>query len=348
MLLPSDAAPDSTDILCSVETYRRSILYLPPSSTTADTSAEPAVKRLVGYSIASVFTPPQNRKKGYAKRMMELLHDQLGLPASNSASAALAELKEEEVELKGADGGRDGLLSWLYSDVGDFYSRCHRGGKPEGESWQIQGLTTTTWTIPLPASSSPVSPPKGFTCSLVKPTDFDRLAKLDASSLRRSFASSSSPRGAFAAEPTDGALHWATQRGAHSFTARGQEAPTVWGVELRLSSPSSSNVGEPTSFILFTCDFQKQKAKLLRLLLSSPSHAPFLLSEASRLLQQYHQTKLVGWKVPEEALEELRQFGKGWAGETGERSDSLSAVAWYGQEGEGEVEWRVNEGYAWC
>ncbi|KAG9013753.1 hypothetical protein FRB90_005713 [Tulasnella sp. 427] len=113
VLVPRDE-PDTLDFLSSCETYRRTIFI----------KAQSQVKESVGYGIASVFTRPAFRGKGYASHMMHLLHWNPGaFPPEN---------------LNG-----DAVLSVLYSDVGGFYERCGPG--PGALGWVSTERRSAIW-----------------------------------------------------------------------------------------------------------------------------------------------------------------------------------------------------------
>ena len=119
---------DTLDILASCETFRRPILLWPQESSIREATA---------YSIASVFVPEACRRRGYAERMCTLLHERLAQPTTKSA----AKFHEHDATW----GPRDGILSVLFSDVGDFYSRCLI--ETSGLGWQIQCPREVVWTI---------------------------------------------------------------------------------------------------------------------------------------------------------------------------------------------------------
>ncbi|ORY88604.1 hypothetical protein BCR35DRAFT_218859 [Leucosporidium creatinivorum] len=370
VLLPSSAPADTLDFLCSVRTYRRPIYYLPgsssasphpsaPSSTSAEpsaaTSGTPTARRVTAYSVATVFTPAKNRGKGYAQKMMELLHAELRTKGDG------AELLQDDEEKDGKPleawkGGKDGLLSFLLSDVGHFYARAK--DERSGRGWRVQGTTTTTWNLAESLQTSPESfstpptPPSGFHTSPITSTDLASVALADAALLHTSLSASvpsSKPR--FIVEPTPSSFEWSTTRSTHAFAARGLPVPSLWGFQLRGEAEGGRAAEDGWSYILLVMDPKLKVAKLLRLRLASTSakelvagHASYLVRAAAELARSHGMEQMLGWNVPSAALEELEEGDKGV---TAEREGNLSAVAWYG-EGDGEVEWENNESYTWC
>lgn len=260
-------------------------------------------------------TPPENRKRGYAQRMMELLA--AGVRDQSGAGA-------DWVDDAGPwMGGSDALVSVLYSDVGSFYKRC---------GWEITGPTQTTWTLDaLPTSAFP-SPPS---CTTLVPIPFDlstftTLAEADSALL----AASLEP-GAFAMEPTGPTYHWHITKSVFIATVRKLPIPSTWGF-------SSSTSG---ACVLFTFDFPKGAVKILRLRTTgNAAETRDLLRGVFAEAKRAGCGKVRGWNVEREVLDALED---GERGETCEREDSLSALNWFGRPAEG-AQWVANEGYAWC
>lgn len=305
--------------------------------------------------MATVFTPAKNRGKGYAQKMMELLHAEI---RTSGEDAAL--LQENEVAdgrpLEAWKGGKDGLVSFLFSDVGHFYARAKDQRTDRG--WRVQGTTTTTWDLTkslLPSSRTPLAsppPPTGFKAFPITSADLASIARADAALLYTSLsASEPSNKRRFIVEPTPSSFEWSTTRSCHAFAARGLPAPTVWGFQLRGDAEEGQSTEKDWSFILFVMDPKLKVSKLLRLRLASTwakelvaGHASYLLQAAAELARSHGMEQMLGWNVQSAALEELEEGDKGV---TAEREGNLSAVAWYG-EGDGKVEWEQNESYAWC
>ncbi|KAG2358077.1 hypothetical protein BDR07DRAFT_1452828 [Suillus spraguei] len=137
VLAPRDDAT-TLDFMCSCEAFKRSGLVAYPSSSTSEPNI---VHEVTCYAIASVFTPPSKRGRGYASHMMHLLHwviaSRDNLPKFPEAWGA----PPEQVP-----GASEGLFSCLYSDVGeDFYHSAGPGGKEGG--WETRGAVSTIWDV---------------------------------------------------------------------------------------------------------------------------------------------------------------------------------------------------------
>ncbi|WVW85800.1 hypothetical protein I302_107838 [Kwoniella bestiolae CBS 10118] len=98
------------------------------------------------YGIASVVTPKQHLRNGYATRLLSLLHHQLSsIPSPYSST--LPNCIPSDVPLSKAIG------SILWSDVGStFYSKCT--SSPERKGWVVRDsqVTELVWKI-LPSNS---------------------------------------------------------------------------------------------------------------------------------------------------------------------------------------------------
>ena len=66
VLVPRASPTTTTEILTHCETFRRAAFSIAPGSAE--------LKEVTAYGIASVYTPEQYRKRGYGKRMLQLLH----------------------------------------------------------------------------------------------------------------------------------------------------------------------------------------------------------------------------------------------------------------------------------
>ncbi len=294
---------------------------------------------MLGYSIGSVFVPAQHRKKGYANRMMALLHDKLALPAG----AEVREVAFDEATAVPYADGSDAVLSFLYSDVGEFYGKC--GATP----WKIQGVEkTTTWKVaglPALAGLQMGKPPAPLTAK-----DYARIAAADAAQLRASLAKTKPTKPRFIAEPTAGTYHWLEGRAKFAFTGQQLDAPTVWGFECPPSDPAAAAPGSCPSFVMFTIDPARTgdegSLKVVRLHALSAKDGVALLLRTLEEAQKARVGKVYGWNVDAKALRMAGMLDAALGGETAPRTDSLSAVASYA--GLGEVEWVCNEGYAWC
>lgn len=117
---------------------------------------------------------------------------------------------------------------------------------------------------------------------------------------------------------------------------------SVWGAEM-------GERGSATwSFIIFSLDYFKKTLKIVRTRCPIASDYASLLNFALTEAKHHHMEQVLAWIVDPTWIATVEGKLKG---ETYQRSDSLSAVAWYGNEvnvqGGANVEWMANEYYAW-
>ncbi|KAJ2933447.1 hypothetical protein H1R20_g3613, partial [Candolleomyces eurysporus] len=117
---------------------RREVFVLKRSPSGGEFTTE----EQVGYGIASVYTPPEKRRKGYAKHMMSLLHWVLG-PAS-SFPTAFPEVWGQPPAVP--DGFGSGIVSVLYSDIGPTFYKAS-GPAPGVDGWTVDPYTVSTWDV---------------------------------------------------------------------------------------------------------------------------------------------------------------------------------------------------------
>lgn len=290
--------------LCSCETYRRPVLL-------------PSGRHVVGYSVAGVLSPPENRKKGYALLMMRLLALELRAPAGAA--------RVEWIDGQGPwTGGNDALLCVLYSDVGKFY-------QPAG--WEIVGTArTTTWALDAlaspPSTSDSTSPPQ----KLFR-IPFDNSALTALASADVALLSTSLPSNSFAMDPNGATYHWHMTRSIFTATHSNISVPSTWGFRSTTSS----------AFVLFAFDFPHKELKILRIRTTGGEEAREMMARVFEEAIRAGCERVVAWNLEAELLGAMPD---GQRGTTAERDDSLSALNWFGEEGQGI--WAYNEGYGWC
>lgn len=243
---------------------------------------------------------------------MTLLHEQLRLNAGESPSV--------DSFAPNWQGGRDGVISFLYSDVGDFYARC---GKP---GWTIHAPISTVWSSPYPSSSSPP-----LTTPITMET-LEEVASLDASLLAQSLSPNS-----FSIEPSFENYEWAYERSTYYAPIVGVEQPKILGAEV------GTRGEDDWGCILFFPNFSKGTVLKIVRIRAKEDQMQALMGVAWQVGRSIEAKSMSAWNVDETLLEGLQE---GERGVTGTRTDSLSAVAWYAGGPLGK--WTVNEAYAWC
>lgn len=334
-VLTDEGDEESLDFYCSCESFRRPALVR--------SAGKEEIQTFPSYSIASVFTPPQFRQKGYGRKMMALLSSFLALPCTPLSPGKGAEQEEKSVVAPEWQGGKDGALSFLFSDVGDFYGQ-------KGLGWSIKDRSITTW---IPSDFATSTLPALTPSSISTLDQFAKIAELDTLLLRAALASAPAVTASFVIQPTPTIYSWLRARELfhydHLASPSCTTPPASWGAQIGTEGQ------EDHSFILWHLDFPKTTLKILRYhcspLSSCKDHARILLEHVNGIARTYGCDKVIAWNLPESIRLRLKE--KGMQGVTTDREDSLGAAWFYGapgdaREGAGAARWIANEAYGWC
>ncbi|KAF8213791.1 hypothetical protein K438DRAFT_1109863 [Mycena galopus ATCC 62051] len=311
--------PQTLDFKCACETFKRPGLVVDPAKNNG-------AETVICYGIASVFTPPENRGKGFAHHMMKLLHwviaDESLLPPAEFP----AEWGEPPLKV---DGARNGRFSGLWSDVGDFYNSCGPvPGKREG--WVIRGTATTVWEV----DASPVSDTT-TEWTWLDDAGVSQLWEEDAEKIRTDIEKSQHPGISFTYLPTQGVASFQHRR-LEIFLARLPTPPQIWGV----ASPNHS------AYATWTIDPRPPAPCTLTVsrIRADPQSFGALVGKILEVAQKYAVKRVEMWNLPSE-LEVL-------AGELGAtthlREEHLPTFKFYGEESEAGMSWVFNERFCWC
>ncbi|KDR67920.1 hypothetical protein GALMADRAFT_79036 [Galerina marginata CBS 339.88] len=299
-------APSGIDFLCSCETFRRDGVVVKPESTRLEDAA--------CYGIASVFTPPENRGKGYARHMMRLLHwvlaPESALPEFPTdmwgARPDRREWKSEQV-LEGH--GANAAVSVLYSDVGrEFYAGC--GVLPTGGSasgWTVREPFSTVWKVDELVETLG---PGEEDWQWLDEKGLHELWKVDAEVMKAEMRGMGSSAGLFAFLPDKGVADFQVQRQKYFWKKKGVR-PEYWGV---------CKGGDPSTYASWTIDTNVLVITRLRA----------AMDEMEGLM------RAVAGFAKRHGVETMEVWGMGGK----ERDEHLSAAKWYG---DGDVRWCFNE-----
>ena len=304
--------------------YLRQGFVAQPSST--DGALLKAIET-PSYGIASVFTPPAFRNKGYAKHMMRLLHYVL---APHSVLPPFPEAWGAPPESKG-----HGRFSVLYSDVGDLYSVC--GPHEEGmEGWTIRSAFGTIWDVsPTPPTSGGEQQEGEW--EWLDLARIDELLEEDAEVMKSDLIASTqfSGRTSFMILPRN----WATLQSKRVLLTPSIQKSNWWGVLLKDSAAPSQR-----TFATWTVDrvgplSSQTPILVITRLRATPLTFPPLLSKLLSVATEFGMKHVEAWNLPKELQGVASELG----GKTAERDEHLPAFKWYGTEDPREIDWSFNE-----
>ncbi|KAH9926718.1 uncharacterized protein B0H18DRAFT_932906 [Fomitopsis serialis] len=338
-VLAPRANPTTLDFMCSCETFRRTAVVAHPSDPSG-------AKQVTAYAIASVFTPPEKRKKGYAQYMMRLLH---WVVAPRSALPVFPDGWGSPTEVPEGLGLQSAQFSVLYSDVGkEFYQSCGPIAEPGG-GWLASGAVETSWyadKAPSGTTTGPTSPH-----IWLSEDDAKHVWSLDVPFMRADISETAKSSGhtAFSFLPNKGVGAFVVQR-TMSFTA--DDAPVLpldtWGVLLLPSAVVGvdevfADLDKQPTYATWTLDTSSESSRVLvtTRVRASRETLPGLLEVLVHFARKENIQKIEIWGLPETLQAAASESD--W--ETSARTDHLSAFKWYGKEGENEVEWAFNEKY---
>ncbi|GBC08407.1 hypothetical protein RclHR1_08090011 [Rhizophagus clarus] len=295
VLVPRSTPETTTNILSSCETFARPALIITSS-----------LQKQNCYSIASVFTPPEHRKNGYASYMMELLGKKL---------------KENFHEVG---------FSFLYSDVGPvFYSRNgwkvfeHREIQFNIENENFNNITSDTINV-TQLSYSDIEEITKYDCSLIeKEIDFN------------------SNKYKVVALPTFECFEWTFARSKFYAKVKDLKEPNIWGAK-------ATNKGNKViGFVIWNYDFNDNVLQILRIRSPDTNTTKLLIQQAKLCASYCNSKKITVWNPDLKLFTETNIIE---GGELIERTKSLPSLAWYNNKSSSkdEVEWILNENYAWC
>ncbi|THU97870.1 hypothetical protein K435DRAFT_753469 [Dendrothele bispora CBS 962.96] len=327
VLAPRDN-PQTLDFKCSCETFQRTGVVHRLNTSTEVSS----------YGIASVFTPPQHRRKGYACHMMHLLHWILA-PKSYLDPATFPEQWGAPPPSCSLYGG-DAQFSALYSDVGDFYLSC--GPKPNEDGWVIRGANSVVWDVDqIPEPSASETLPAGDWKWLIE-SDLHDLMLRD-SLLLQSENNSTAPV-SFTFLPFAGVEAFQRERQKIFWE---KEIPPIekWGI----IHGSVNNVCPTTCFATWTFELKPSMPRTLvitRLRVDEGNEAQVrdLFRFVFQVAKTHKVMKIEVWDVPSSIKDTLTRMG----GQAVKRDEHLPAFKWYGPEKHETIVWLHNEKFGWC
>lgn len=313
ILTEKEGKPDERPVLSSCETLKKRCLVR---------QADGTIKEGWAHGVASVFTDPQFRRKGYAKTMM-------------------AQLAEHFRQLeKGRPGAA--VASILYSDVGkEFYAV---------NGWEPFASDHVEW----PASAT--APSTSHNLKLISFEDIPSVVEKDEAILYKALTSAPSAGDKpvrVAILPSLDQFHWHILRERFVSENLFSKHPTVHGATYR-PSPSGPSVSAlwARSFSGTAAQPEKNTLYILRLVVEE-GLSDEGLKEALAGIVDAARAQAAEWKCgkvemwnPEERVKKIAEAVRGtWKRR---ETDSITSLNWFAEGDKGDVEWLINEKYAWC
>jgi hypothetical protein len=259
-----------------------------------------------------VFTPVKFRGKGYAARMMSLLHFAIAKPEALPTFPSAWGTPPVRVK-------EPGVVSVLYSDVGIYYARCSPG---EGTGWTIVSAATTEWTV----EGGEANPsPK---VELLSRDEAIRTVGADAALFKRDFElQGPSPRIHFAFQTTE-AWCWFQMHRDDKHPLYLSAPPTVWGARIQ-------HRGE-NHFIVWTYEASPKRKLVIVNVRASPETFPDLFMAVRSVARAEKHEFVEAWGLEESLAHVAEDLG----GRVYERTEHLPAIKWYGEKGD--IKWFGN------
>lgn len=317
-------------ILSSCETLKKRAIVADPEGVVTDVTA---------HGVASVFTSPAYRSRGYAGRMMALLG---------------AELARQQESQPGAAG-----FSVLFSDIGPkFYAKSQ---------WMPMGNTH----IEFPAAETTAAPPGSSSNNITEIHDshLPALTARDEQLLRAQLAKPLEQGGTFRAAilPDFNTLEWQYRREDHMLRhfhgrtpsvrgalytpppvngAGGGEKRRVWGLWARKLYGGAE--GHPVYTVLhFLRLVVEDEAATSDEELTAALEG--IMAVAQREAADVQCRTIEIWSPSARVLAAFRERLPRLQGKVVERdSDNLASLRWFGPGSVENVEWVANEKFEWC
>ncbi|KAG6223905.1 hypothetical protein E4U26_004185 [Claviceps purpurea] len=322
----TDDAPAGRPILSSLETYRKRAIVRGTDGVVRDVTA---------HGVASVFTSPHHRRKGYSSKMLSLLGD---------------ELARQEAQQPGSAG-----FSVLFSDVGKTFYAQHQ--------WMPFPSTHLSFSVDLSTSTSTttsISNTIDDHLTLITDDNLPKIAQLDEQTLRQKLSSPPQPPHTIrlALLPDLPTYEWHFARAAFQARHLFGKTPSLHGALYTPPERLHSRVWMLWNHSLSGGPDSPEKNVLNVLHLALEDHdipdrdlvtgLEAIMGVAQAQAQEWLCAKIEMWN-PDERVKELMGRATKLPSELVVRETaSIASLRWYGEGGVMDVEWVDNEKFEWC
>ncbi|KAL0580578.1 hypothetical protein V5O48_001403 [Marasmius crinis-equi] len=308
---------------CACETYQRPGLVLAPNTNEPEDVA--------CYGIASVFTPPAERGKGYARHMMRLLHWVLSKAGSLPPSSFPKEWGSPPPRAEAAGNGQ---FSALWSDVGHFYDRCGPFGGDQG-GWHVKDHRSTLWDVQIVPQDALHPHHTGLQWEWLDEETVKHLWEDDVRAIRAEMAS-------LGPNPVSTFFTFLPSSGLETFQREKlkflwqKEGITEWGVKVKHPEQSLG----ASDFATWTLELSAPSPRTLLItrLRAHRDSFPIIFSRAAEVAKKHGLERIEVWNLDEGLQDAVSAPGK-----TIMREEHLPAVQWYGEGAAEDLVWLNNE-----
>jgi GNAT superfamily N-acetyltransferase len=334
VLTVSNLPPDERPILSSCESLRKRAVYVPKEG-----GGNKLVEG-VAHGIASVFTDPAFRGRGYASRMMKELGQRLkGWQAEKGEAGAAATATATEVEVEKSRS----LFSVLYSDIGkQFYAK---------HGWAPFESSHVAYKPAAAAGDG------GQQQQVARPIGYHDLAELcavDERLLRAELAARPAGKPHVAILPELDTMLWHLFREDFMTKAMFGRTPAIRGAV----------AGEPGKRVWavwmrgYYGGLNKMEGNtlhILRVVVEDKEQPDEELLDGFRSIVGIAQAEATEWRTQDVQVWNPTPKIRGLVEKCGieyefvdRDHESIASLMWYGEEPTTEVDWVANEKYAWC
>ncbi|KAG6004040.1 hypothetical protein E4U21_001436 [Claviceps maximensis] len=322
--LAQDTSNDSDrPILSSLEVYHKRAIVRGTNGIVRDVTA---------HGVATVFTPPENRRRGYSSKMLSLLGDKLARQQSQEPGSA--------------------EFSVLFSDIGKTFYAQHQ--------WMPFPSTHLSFAVTPPSTTTSSTHTQDDALTLITNDNLAMVAELDEQTLRAKLARPPLQPGAVrvAILPDLATYEWYLTRAAITTTHHLGKAPTVHGamytppgrpdsrVWMLWSAAVSGGSQSPDKNVMNILHFALEDHDI-------PDHdlctaMASIMAVAQSQAQEWHCSKIEMWN-PEDRLRALMQQSVRLPSELVVRETScIASLRWFGEGSVSDVEWVDNQKFEWC